>query len=350
MEIFKKEKTLDGFCRNKTKKIDSDYLLARFAREKKNTSVLFSKHGTTDNFSTSNLYLHHIKSDKKPDFSSLDGFLRFEQKIPFFWAFKNRFGIYAAVKENYGGLKDYAAEIFDGPVFNLSPVKIWNVSIVGALFMGMFLMTFIYRYLGQGAGAASEQMVSGDKTQTELVLGANTQKDSTRLDEDELEKYVTKLLEDYKNESQKEQNENLMEKEMKKMVEGYPIEKMVPYIAKKDKAVAAFMIGIAKQESDWGKHVPVLDGEDCFNYWGYRGKRKRMGTGGHTCFDSPEDAVDTVAKRLEFLVSNEKMTTPDKMVVVWKCGYDCSWDNPANVKRWVNAVSVYFKKLDNIKA
>jgi hypothetical protein len=34
------------------------------------------------------------------------------------------------------------------------------------------------------------------------------------------------------------------------------------------------------------------------------------------------------------------------MVVVWKCGYDCSWDKPENVKNWINAVDTYFDKLD----
>ena len=108
------------------------------------------------------------------------------------------------------------------------------------------------------------------------------------------------------------------EKQMADMVKGYPIEKMVPLIAKKDRTVAAFMIGIAKQESSWGLHVPVYGDQDCYNLWGYRGKNP-VGTGGHTCFDSPQDAVDTVAKRIEFLVSNQKLNTPNKMII-WKCG------------------------------
>ena len=120
---------------------------------------------------------------------------------------------------------------------------------------------------------------------------------------------------------------------------------MVPYIAKKDRMVAALIVAIGMKESTWGKHVPVLDGQDCYNYWGYRGIRDRMGTGGHTCFDSPEDAVNTVAKRIEFLVSNEKLNTPAKMVV-WKCGYDCSWDNQKAVNKWISDVDLYFKKLN----
>jgi len=70
-----------------------------------------------------------------------------------------------------------------------------------------------------------------------------------------------------------------------------------------------------------------------------------MGTGGHTCFDSPKDAVETVAKRIDFLVNSEKLNTPEKLKV-WKCGYDCSWDNPVAVRKWVQDIDHYFKKFD----
>jgi hypothetical protein len=118
---------------------------------------------------------------------------------------------------------------------------------------------------------------------------------------------------------------------------------MVPEIAKHDRVVAAFIIGIARQESGWGVHVPVYDGHDCYNYWGYRGFNP-VGTGGHTCFASPQEAVDTVAKRIQFLVDNNKLNTPEKMIV-WKCG-DCSWDNRNDMQIWINSVSTYFDKLN----
>ena len=149
---------------------------------------------------------------------------------------------------------------------------------------------------------------------------------------------ITSLLQSNKQESD-------LEKEIREMVKGFPIEKMAGEIATKNRIVAAFLVGIAKKESNWGKRVPVLNGQDCYNYWGYRGQREKMGSGGHTCFDSPKDAVDTVAKRLEFLVSNEKLNTPAKMVV-WKCGYDCSWDSKVAVQKWISDVNMYFKKLN----
>lgn len=128
------------------------------------------------------------------------------------------------------------------------------------------------------------------------------------------------------------------------LVRGYPIEDMLPYILEKDRVVAAFLVGIAKKESNWGKRVPVLDGQDCFNYWGYRGIRRLMGTGGHTCFNSRKDAVDTVALRLEKLINSEKLDTPAKMVI-WKCGYSCDGHSRESVRKWIADVDLYFSEL-----
>lgn len=129
------------------------------------------------------------------------------------------------------------------------------------------------------------------------------------------------------------------------MVKGHPIEGMLPYIFEKDRTVAAFLVGIAKKESNWGKRVPVLDGQDCFNYWGYRGVRRLMGTGGHTCFNSRKDAVDTVAKRIEKLVYSQKLNTPEKMIL-WKCGFSCEGHSRESVKKWISDVNMYFSQLD----
>ena len=138
-----------------------------------------------------------------------------------------------------------------------------------------------------------------------------------------------------------------LEESIQKMVAGSPMEKMAPYIAKKDKIVAAFLVGISKKESNYGRRVPVLNGEDCFNYWGYRGIRKRMGSGGHTCFDSPEDAIETVGGRIERLVKSG-VDTPEEMVL-WKCGSDCNatggW--PA-AHKWIKDVNMYYSKMLDI--
>lgn len=134
-----------------------------------------------------------------------------------------------------------------------------------------------------------------------------------------------------------------LEENVAEMVKGYPIEQMLPYIFEKDNMTAAFLVSIAKKESNWGKRVPVLDGEDCFNYWGYRGIRDRMGTGGHTCFDSPEDAVDTVGDRIETLIRKYELTTPEDMII-WKCGSSCAGHSDYGVRKWILDVSYYFEK------
>jgi hypothetical protein len=276
----------------------------------------------------------------RPDFQVSSGWKT--QKLIF--RAERRSDIFEAIQERYSSLSDYMADLFRGTVQGVSAVRVWNVSLVGAVIFGMFLMTMIYRYLGQGAYAGTSGTVLAYQSQdvsSGKVLGAET-KNSKEEDE-----YTAKLIAEYNRKIQEGREDESMEKEIREMVKGYPIEKMAPYIARKDKIVAAFLIGIAKKESDWGNHAPVYQGQDCYNFWGYKGIRDKMGTGGHTCFDSYQDAVDTVAKRIEFLVSSEKINTPGKMVVVWKCGYDCSWDDQSAVKKWISDVDMYFKKFND---
>lgn len=138
--------------------------------------------------------------------------------------------------------------------------------------------------------------------------------------------------------------QNKFKGKLEDMVAGFPIAKMSRQIARQDKTTAALMVAIAKKESNWGKRKPVLNGQDCFNYWGYREKRERMGSGGHTCFDSPEDAVATVSKRIDTLVIEYERNTPEKMVI-WKCGQACHKDNQAAVQKWITDVDLYYQKL-----
>lgn len=137
-----------------------------------------------------------------------------------------------------------------------------------------------------------------------------------------------------------------LEKEISQMVQGYPIEKMVPYILKQDPKTAMFLVAIAKKESAWGKRKPVLDGKDCYNYWGFRLRAEKMGSGGHTCFDSPKEAVETIASRIDQLVQEEDIDTPSDMIV-WKCGYVCQ-DKPKTLseKKWINDVDFYYSAMN----
>lgn len=212
-------------------------------------------------------------------------------------------------------------------------VRLWNASIIGSILFGMVMMTFVYRYLGQGASANIDAKQQATQVVVPAISTANTNEDE--------ELFAKQVIE-----IQKASSSQSLEKEIRSMVKGYPIETMVPYIAKQDRTVAAFIVAIAKKESNWGKRVPVLNGQDCYNYWGYRGQRKLMGTGGHTCFNSPEDAINTVGKRIETLVNEKGKDTPAKMVL-WKCGSSCAaTGGQAAANKWISDVTMYFDKFN----
>jgi len=136
-------------------------------------------------------------------------------------------------------------------------------------------------------------------------------------------------------------------KELLSLVKGHPIEAMVPYIAEKDRETAAYLIGIAKKESNWGKRKPVLEGEDCYNYWGFRLRRERMGSGGHTCFDNPRQAVNVVAMRIDEIIERNDARSASDMVV-WKCGSNCAvTGGEAAADKWIRDVDFYAKKVLN---
>jgi len=140
--------------------------------------------------------------------------------------------------------------------------------------------------------------------------------------------------------------QSILKAQLTDILTGTPMENMIEPISEQNQTVAAFLVGIALKESQFGKHSPKLNGQDCYNYWGYRGIRQKMGTGGHTCFDSPEDAVETVAKRLNTLVEQGR-TTPQKMII-WKCGLSCASHSPQSVSKWISDVSIYFDKINQL--
>ncbi len=244
----------------------------------------------------------------------------------------------------------------------LTPPRFWNATVVGAILLGMFSMNLIYKYLGPSTSANNNSNNNSislfeksrtikeksvrPKSQTRVqiapqILGVSDEKidfSSDNISESEFIDNVASYLQ--------EQEKKKLEKKIRQMVKGYPIEKMLPYIMTKDRTTIAFLIGIAKKESNWGKRVPVLRGADCYNYWGYRGRRRLMGSGGHTCFNSRKDAVDTVAKRIKYLSENRKLNTPQKMVI-WKCGNSCHKHSQQSVRKWISDVGIYFNQLDH---
>jgi hypothetical protein len=240
--------------------------------------------------------------------------------------------LYRKLARKYTEMHEALIQIPENFLNRISFTKLWNFSVVGAIIVGMVSMTFIYRYLGMGANAEEDTQKVLTNAPIEQVLG-----DESVKSDEETVKYIQQIMQN-NDEAKKEE----FAAEVTKMVKGYPIEKMLPYILEQDRTVVAFLIGIAKKESGWGEHVPVYQGEDCFNYWGYRGPNP-VGSGGHSCFVSREAAVETVAKRIQFLVEEKKLDTPAKMSI-WKCGSEC--DKDGQVTKWISDVSMYFEKLN----
>lgn len=140
-------------------------------------------------------------------------------------------------------------------------------------------------------------------------------------------------------------SDNVLEKTLREITGGYPIEAMVPTIATFDREVAGLIVGIAKKESNWGKRVPVdKEGKDCFNYWGYKGAGTRGVEMGHGCFGSPEEAVMAVGNRLRHLVEIRNTSDPKNMIV-WKCGSSCAGHSDESVRKWIADVSLYYDRI-----
>ena len=135
-----------------------------------------------------------------------------------------------------------------------------------------------------------------------------------------------------------------LEYRVKTLAKGFPLERMAPYISEQNEDTAAFIVGIAKKESNWGKRVPKREGKDCYNYWGYRGRGDNVTWDGYTCFESPREAVRTIGKRIDALVLEHDLDTPREMVV-WKCGWNCDGHRSANVEKWIRDVEYYYRKM-----
>lgn len=147
-------------------------------------------------------------------------------------------------------------------------------------------------------------------------------------------------------EAKKEQEKMYQKRvaELEEMLEGYPLAKMAPSIAKQDPEIAALIVGIARKESQWGLRSPKKNG-DCFNYWGYKGAAGR-GTGmGYACFATREEAVEKIAARLEKLVDKRGTSKPSALVTPWKCGNSCATHSPESVRKWVSDVNQYYTKV-----
>ena len=332
---------LDGLSSNKAqRRIDFyDFQLAQYIRRRKNKSTIFLKQGITERFPVREKKFNPVFSVHRLDGLSRQAYIQKQE-----YHLGTPTLDLEKIKARYSSTKNYLLDLTKGSVENLSVVKMWNMSLAGSIIFGMLTMTMIYRYLGGSALAENKNgvpVVQAPQTNGQTLSEAQDEVASEADPE-----FLAQLFKDYYQSEKDDQKAQFAER-VRAMVKGYPIESMVPDILKQDQIVAALIIAIGKKESDWGKHVPVLNGSDCYNYWGFRAQREKMGTGGHTCFDSRQDAVESVAKRIKFLVSNERLNTPKKMVV-WKCGYDCSWDSVKEVNKWISDVDMYFQKLNDV--
>lgn len=344
---------LDGISKQQKKPLEYDYALAKFIlKHKKSSALLSKKFGKVRNFTTrdSKLYLTQaeltkIRRGEKIDLVNgrLDcAFSRQKEKLSFVFQKRREERLLSEIKKRYASFHNYLKDALQGYTHGVSLVRAWNLSLISSLIFGMFLMTMIYRYLGPGAQAkiqeAKEQAAIEQQLQKEAaekVLGENIAK-AEKEKKIQAENERKQAIADRQSE---------FERKIKEMVDGHPIEKMAPYIAKEDPLVAAFFIAIARKESAWGERVPVNGGKDCYNYVGFRLKTEKMGSDGHSCFSSPKEGFEVTVKRMKNLIYKEKMTTAQKMVSPWKCGYDCSWDNPQAVQKWVSDVDYYLKQV-----
>lgn len=144
------------------------------------------------------------------------------------------------------------------------------------------------------------------------------------------------------------ENRGIREKVTALASDAYPLSDMAGSIATYDAHIAGLIVGIAKKESDWGKHTPKLHGEECFNYWGYRGYGNRGVTeDGYGCFEKPADAVNTIGNRLIELSQLRGTTDPERMIV-WKCGSSCATHSPASVQKWISDVRLYYQQFAGV--
>lgn len=137
-----------------------------------------------------------------------------------------------------------------------------------------------------------------------------------------------------------------LEAQLADLLAGTPMAQMAPTIATQDQTVAAFIVGIAHIESQWGRYAPRKNGEDCYNYWGIKTTGARGSVaGGYGCFGTPEEAVTVVGTYIHRYVYDKNRTTPSAMVLPWKCGGSCASHSPESVSRWVSTVSAQYYRV-----
>lgn len=141
----------------------------------------------------------------------------------------------------------------------------------------------------------------------------------------------------------KQNYSQVLDKQVVAIIKDTPMEKMSKDIAKQDRAVAAYIVGIAMKESKFGKFSPKKNGADCYNYWGYRGKENPTKSG-YSCFNSPSHAVSVVGGKIATMLT--KGSKNPAQMISWKCGRSCAGHDPVAVQKWIDDVAINYYKLN----
>ena len=241
--------------------------------------------------------------------------------------------------------KEKSSNIFNWKSRLSSPLfMIGNLKFSACLLI-ISLTAFSFAYIFQknfGRSAAFE----GLKNSGGIVLGATDERtdetaqgaedSSLQLADEEIIMNLIARIDDEKNMD--------FTREILPYVKGKPMEDMAPFIAKQPRIVAAFIVGIAMKESKFGVYAPHdAAGNDCHNYWGYRGPENTTASG-YSCFTSPEHAIQVIGKKINKLVAGG-ISNPAEMIS-WKCGSSCASHGAENVRKWIADVGVNFYKLN----
>lgn len=213
----------------------------------------------------------------------------------------------------------------------------------GGSFLTLIVFVFVNFFFMNGVFSENE-LVFAKSAEGEVKKQINFNEIINNDPEDIIQDIITETEEKVEEEKEEEEQDVFAE-ELAVMLEGHPMAEMADLIAQQDKTVAALIVGIGKKESNWGKRSPSKDGQDCFNYWGYKTSGTRGQALGHACFGSREEAVETIAKRINTLVYEYNRNTPAKMVV-WKCGSSCAaTGGQAAANKWISDVQIYYNRV-----
>ncbi len=199
----------------------------------------------------------------------------------------------------------------------------------------------------QATGSFEEEMVVLEKNGLFTYSPEFLQKEVSRVVSFETKEEIAWLeKEEWLLFAQENREKDALQKELEVLLGGYPMEEMIPFLLEQDHIVTAFLVGIAKKESDWGKRVPLdKEGDDCYNYWGYRAPGSLgVQSLGYGCFSGHEEAISVVGERIHTLAIQYQRKTPREMIV-WKCGSTCEGHTPESVSKWIQDVNIYYTKV-----